>query len=151
MKRHGSHALAVVRRFFPQVEEVNDADTNATITVTQRDVNTSKRKDHAGCALAVAAKRQFSATGMIVSRSTAYVIHRNVATRYYLPESIRKEIVSFDRGSEFAPGEYIMRNETKSRRLGPHTGGHGGQHGRSDKKIARAHLTTGIRVSLHHK
>ena len=145
------HSLAVVNRFFPNVIEINDANKVVVVKVNEKDTKASKRKDHGHCALAEACLHgELHPTGMIVSRSTAYIINKNVATRYYLPERIRKEIVSFDRGGGFETGEYRMLPPQKTRRLGHLTGGHKGQHGRSGNKIIR-NITKNIRTSLKEK
>src|SRR5215472_13398933 len=111
-KRHkarinaGRVALATVRKFFPGVTKVNDADSNQHVTVDSKDQKTAKRGDHNDCAMAVAAKRETKSDGVIISRSTAYLVKGKTATRFALPASVAKEVVSFDRSGEFASGEY---------------------------------------------
>jgi hypothetical protein len=116
--RIGRVALGVVQKFAPNVTTVTDADDDLLINVTERDYKTSVKKEHSGCALAVATKRQEEAAKVIVSASTAYVIKGNHATRYRVPQSASREIVSFDRGAEFCTGDYKLKAIAPSGRLG---------------------------------
>lgn len=143
----GSRALEIVRHYFPKVEKVQDADKNIKIEVTPRDNSDSTIKDHKNCALAVACKRTLHADGVMISTRTAYIIHGKVAYRFRLPESVSREIVSFDRRAGFALGIYMLRAPGIYEQLGnPHTGK---THNPSDRKPARfKHFTTGIRTTL---
>src|SRR5262245_47976188 len=118
-----SRALAIVQKFAPKVTHVVDGDRDLLITVTKRDVSVSAKQDHRGCALAVAGTRCTHADGMIVSIATAYIIKGTLATRYMVPESIGREITSFDRGALFEPGEYILKAPQPSMQLGAGKGG----------------------------
>jgi len=147
-KNIGRIALGVIKKFVPKVTKVSDADSDLLISVTDRDFKEGKKKDHADCALAIAAKRQEHATSVIVSSSIAYVIKGNHAIRYKVPESGRKEIVSFDRGSEFASGDYKLKAPGKSMRLGTQheTSASGSKTGSMAKRFV--HYTANIRHSL---
>src|SRR2546430_6561396 len=114
----GRLALANVRKFFPDVVSVTDADENAYLEVTAEDVKHSAKKDHNRCAMAVAAKREFKASGVVIAPTVAYVVKHNKAVRFQLPESVQKEVVSFDRGSGFAEGKYHLHAPAKSMRIG---------------------------------
>ncbi len=142
-----AHALTIVQKFFPNVKSVRDATSPITIEVTKADNNNSKVRSHSACAMAVACKRAEHADGVIVSIMTAYVIKGTSATRYVLPESVSREIVSFDREAGFAPGEYVMRPPEPSKQLGVHRGGKS-THTKNGKKITRHHHTSGIRTVL---
>lgn len=149
-KSHPSLALSNVRKFFPNVKSVTDADDNAVVEVTTTDVKNSAKKDLNGCAMAVAAKRQFHATGMIVAPSVAYVIKHDKAIRFQLPTSVQKEIVSFDRGGGFASGTYQLNYPKKSQRIGARQGRALSESRAHDNKGKRRyyHATTGIRAVL---
>lgn len=142
-----SFALRNVQRFFPNVIKVSDADDDLEIEVTQKDVRQSVKKDHHGCALAVAMHHEKKCTGAIVSASVAFVIKGDKAIRYSIPERARKEIVSFDRGASFEPGEYTLKAPKSSYRLGHITGGNGPSSGK--RRILRR--TLGIRERLGSK
>ena len=147
MKRNRNNiarvALGIVRKFAPKVNRVSDADKDLLINITDRDFKAGKRKDHSDCALAVAAKRQEHATSIIVSASTAYVIKGEHATRYHLPEAIRREIVSFDRGSEFGTGDYTMKAIAPSARLGKY-------HPKDDRPSDRPNTGSLAKRFTHH-
>jgi hypothetical protein len=146
-----SDALHIVQEFFPKVTSVKDAKEPITVQVTKGDNNSAKVRDHKACAMAVACKRTEHADGVIVSVVTAYVIKGTTATRYHLPESVSREVVSFDRDAGFQPGEYTMTVPCPTRRLGAIIGGNTGRAANSERKIQRKHKTTGIRTVLGSK
>jgi hypothetical protein len=136
------YALTNVRKFFPNVKTVKNATGPVTIEVTPRDVANSKRKRHSECAMATACKRAMHLDGVIVSIHTAFLIKGEVATRYKVSSPVSREVVSYDRGSGFAPGEYRLHV--------PHyrNGKARGPHKTAGRKRKAYHLTTGIRTIL---
>ena len=147
----GSKALAIVRHFYPSVSKVNDADEPITVEVTAKDAKESHRKDSTECAFAVACKREFNLQGVIIARSIAYLVKTRIATRYMVPTSVSREIVSFDRGAEFATGTYKLDVPSKTQRLGKHNHGRsdGGNGPHTDSAHKRfRHITEGVRASL---
>lgn len=143
-------ALAIVRQFFPDVQRVNDADEPVMFKVTKRDQTAARKKDRNECAAAVACKRQFGLRGVIISRSTAYLVRERVATRYHLPPSTEREVVSFDRNAGFASGTYQLSAVPKAARQGEWRGESttsGKSHNGNLKKRFR-HLTAGVRTVL---
>jgi len=141
-------ALQVVRKFFPNVKSVKDATSNARIEVTKADEANSKKKSHKTCAMAVACKRKFHLDGVIISANMGYLIKGTQARRFELPPSVRSEVVSFDRGGGFEPGEYELSKPS-------HKIGTPRPHGNSDKRTRPErkfrHKTGGIRISLGSK
>jgi len=129
------------------VTKVVDSRKDLKISVTAEDSKASKKKAPDACALANACKRSYD--GAIVSLAVAYVIKGDTAYRFQVPQSISRELVSFDRHQDFAPGEYSLKKPTKSARLGPrkyprrtkHAGG--SEYSRHKK---RSHKTAGIRA-----
>lgn len=142
-------ALRIVQQFFPEVKWVNDAKEPIVVQVTKQDNNSAKVKNHKACAMAVACKRSEKAEGVIVSMTMAYVINGTVATRYRLPQSVSREVVSFDRAAGFDPGEYQMSVPVPSGKLGA-VRGTGGRRTGEKKKIKRIHYTGGVRTVLGH-
>jgi hypothetical protein len=145
-------ALQIVQKYFPSVTEVHDADDDLLLEVNAQDSTEGKLKDHSHCAFARACQKKFKARGVIVSINTVYVIQKEGATRYKLPESVSREIISFDRKGGFAEGEYMLKAPPKSNRLGARherpdnrTGSHAGKR---KGKTRFMHLTTGIRAML---
>lgn len=117
VQKVGAHALATVRKFFPSVSNVRDADEKLLIEVTQQDEKNSRKGDHGECAMAVACKRKLKVTGVIMSRSTAYLIKGNTATRFKVPVTVSREITSFDRGAGFDIGTYELAKPSPGNRL----------------------------------
>jgi hypothetical protein len=116
MSKHSKHqqprkspALTNVQKFFPKVTRVTDATKPLEIVVTAQDDKVSRKLDHAGCAMAVACKREFKLDGAIVSRCVAYLVKGDEAVRYDVPERATREVISFDRGGGFNPGEYTLQ------------------------------------------
>jgi|SRR5580692_5256658 hypothetical protein len=139
-------ALIIVKRYFPQVEKVEDGESPLNIEVTANDSNSAAVRSHASCAMAVASKRKTKADGVIISLSVAYVIKGKKAIRYRVPNSVQREIVSFDREAGFAPGDYTLKTFPQSLRLGSHKPK--GPHKVAGRKI-KFHYTTGIRTDLN--
>jgi len=99
-------SLAIVKKFFPNVSTVSDAKKTVRVEVTKKDSNSSTVKNHKGCAMAVACKRTFDLSGVVISRDRAYLVTGEKAVRYALPESVSREVVSFDRNAGFAEGTH---------------------------------------------
>jgi hypothetical protein len=144
LSRNGKSALAIVKKYHPNVTHVEDADEDLEISVTAQDCKNARSKSASGCAMARACARTFD--GAIISLSTAYVIKGKKAMRFKVPARIAREIVSFDRSHRFQPGDYKLNAPRGSTRLGSHkpTGPHvGTKNGKETKQ--RRHFTQGIR------
>jgi len=147
------YALSIVQEFFPEVTSVKDAKHAREIEVTKHDNDTSKKRNHKECAMALACKRATHADGVIISVKTAYVIEGRTATRYHLPERVSREVISFDRNGGFAPGIYKMLAPANGHHLG-YPGGHSSHTGKQRKSkphIIKRNMTTGIRTVLGSK
>lgn len=144
----GYRALAHIKQHFPNVTSVCDAKKNASIEVTGRDVSTSKRKKHAECAMAVACKRKFELDGVLISRSVAYLIKDNKATRYDVPSSVSREVVSFDRGAGFEQGEYELSTPSKTFEDAITASRAGGDNKSSSGVKRFRHITSNVRAAL---
>jgi hypothetical protein len=140
-------ALNIVNRFFPEVTTVKDAKQDSAIEVTQEDCTSSDPQDHGSCAMAVACKRQLGVDGAIVSLHIAYVIKGNTALRYGVPESVSREVISFDRNGGFMPGSYRLQAPAKGHRLGEHYKEIKKKRHRRNRKTIH-HITSGVRKSL---
>jgi len=97
-----------LRRHFPNVEEVIDAVKPVKVIVRENDNVTGKKGQPTECAMARAMKREFDADGVIIGLSRSYIIKGKKATRYQTPDSVARELVSFDRHQDFAPGVYSL-------------------------------------------
>jgi len=146
-------SLQIVKQFFPNVKKVNDGDEPLEIEITREDNTKSRVQDHNGCAMAVACKRKFKLDGVIISIDRAYMIRGNTATRYTVPQSVQREIVSFDRKAGFRVGNYHLAAVSKSNRIGSHRGPHGDNKTRGSGRMKKRfhHITDGIRAALGSK
>jgi hypothetical protein len=115
------------------------------LTISAKEARTGKSRAPSQCAAALAAVRQ-------VPRCTEARVHigrifmkvGNKWLRGKVPEALRTEIATFDRGGTFAPGEYIIRPLAPSdlptgRRIG------GKDKPRSGKPKRRLHVLVGVR------
>ena len=85
-----------------------DADKPVEISVSRKDCKDAKKLNPSECALARAARRELHADGVIIGMQSSYIIKDRIAMRFATPESVRREIVSFDRHQDFAPGDYYL-------------------------------------------
>ena len=142
-------ALGIVNGFFPDVTSVKDSKTVLKIEVTSQDDRTSRKGEHKDCALAVACKRKLNIDGVIISRKIAYLIKGKKAVRFEVPNSISREIVSFDRGGGFAPGTYQLSRPSKCKLISTGERSRTGPHKtKSGRKIKFRHVTSKIRAVL---
>lgn len=141
----GKSALGIVRKYYPNVTKVLDAPTSVRIAVTKRDCIASKSKAPDACAMAHACKRSYD--GAIISLSTAYLVKGSKAFRYKVPQSVSREIVSFDRSHDFQPGTYSLQAPSKSSMLGPRVSPlRPDRHQKTYARVkSRNHRTAGIR------
>lgn len=87
---------------------VKNARRPVILAITGGDVKKGKIKSPASCAAAVACKRQLGASEAHVHKSRTYLRFNGHWTRYLTPNSLQAEIVAFDRGGTFEPGEHRL-------------------------------------------
>jgi hypothetical protein len=133
-------------------KKVIDASEPLKITITPRDAALGKTKDPGACAAARAIVRGYRDDGAKAARvhlGRTYVEFGDKWVRYQTPDTLRAEIISFDRGAtpEFMAGDYKLLRPAPSGRLGarpPETKIAGPKATRhklhaARKKIARVH------------
>lgn len=143
-------ALNMVRKQFPQVKKVVDAKEGVRVTVQKRDSNEGSKKQPNDCALARACRREMKAEGAIINVAYSYVVQGEVATRYKTSVAVAREITSFDRHQDFAPGnDYLLSAISPSAKLGVKDhGDSSGPHNVSrPHKRVHNHKTSDIRVT----
>jgi hypothetical protein len=104
--------------------KVVDAKKRLRIRITPADIRAASkggRKNPGSCAAAQAAMRQFS--GITEARFQIGRVYLKQSKpkqwiRYMTPMQLRSEIVAFDRGGQFEPGDYEIIAPTKAARLG---------------------------------
>lgn len=99
-------------------KRVIDAKRALVLHITKSDVKRGNTRDPGGCAAAVALQRQLHCRAARVHLGRTYVETPHVWLRYFTPQSLRTEIVSFDRGGGFQGGEFRLPPMTPSKTLG---------------------------------
>ena len=107
-----------LRRLYPNVKFAVDADKMIEVSVNKTDCAEAVELDPTNCALARATKREMKADGVIVGLSSSYVIRGDHAVRFATPERVQREIVSFDRHHDFAPGDYTLVPKSPTAKFG---------------------------------
>lgn len=143
-RKRGRDALAIVRKYFPKVKDVGDANTGVTVAVSAKDGKYSVPGDPSKCALARACRRTRTVDGAIIGLSYSYIIHGTKATRFKTSEGVSREIVSFDRHSDFAAGSYRLSPVSPGNRLGMSRGK--STHPRNDATRTRPAVHRTVRV-----
>lgn len=122
-----------------------DATKDLEICVTKSDVSRSRKNDPSNCAAANSLKRVLE-TEVEVHISRTYVKEGKKWVRYITPQSVQREITSFDRGSSFEPGEYNLKAPSKACRLGS-SRSTGERTGEGTSNKPKYHITANIRES----
>lgn len=131
---------------------VVDADHDIALVITKADVSASTVKDPGNCAAARAGRRELKRdVRVFLSRMYVKEEDRHGArwVRYLTPENAAREIVSFDRGSAFVPGEYNFVAPRLGQRLGAPRGLQHQETGTEPKKNRPHAMTTNVRPSAH--
>lgn len=129
---------------------VSNAPRPLRLTITKDDIERGSPLNPNSCAIARAALRQVKgATAAKVHLSCVYIMVRGEWSRWKVPEYATREIVAYDRGGLFVPGEIDfppphtvaalvnrikrLRNPTTTKR----------------RKPARIHRTENVRASAY--
>jgi hypothetical protein len=89
--------------------QIVNAKNKLLVTVTKNDVKLGAQKNSECCAIARAVMKQQSHISRVwIFKSKAYIESPMKLTRYNLPSSVQKEIVSFDRFKIMEPGVYAL-------------------------------------------
>lgn len=128
-----------------QIDGLRVVDSKKTLVlhITNKDIKGGKLKSPAGCAAAIACLRQLKATEARVHVSRTYVRHNGKWERYLTPQSLRSEIIAFDRGGKFEPGNYTLSRIPPSRKGDTSRDTH--KKRPRGKKRRKYHVMTGIR------
>lgn len=87
---------------------VVDAKKPVVIVVNTRDTAKGSLKDPYRCPAALSCMRELEANDARIHAGVSYVRYNGKWTRYATSRALRQEIVSFDRGGKFMPGEYVL-------------------------------------------
>jgi len=118
---------------------VVNAKSQLTISITERDVEKGSKKDPGGCAAALAAIRDTKCTKARVHLDRTYLLIGENWVRFRTPSSLRNEIIAFDRGGQFMPGNHELKKLRSTRvTTGKRQGGpSNNQRPRKSRKFAR--------------
>ncbi len=95
-------------------KKVVDAKAPAKIAITAEDVAKGANKNPSGCAAALAAMHDIKdCISARVHVGRVYIETPRRWVRYMTPESLRTEIIAFDRGGSFQPGQYELKAPSK--------------------------------------
>lgn len=108
MKQKTFNPPRSLTRAFPQVRRVINATKPVVVEVRPRDCAEGKKFQTSECALAKATKRQFKADGVAIRMTDSFIVKGDTAIRFLTPETVKREIVSFDRHKDFAAGSYRL-------------------------------------------
>ena len=97
---------------------VVDAKASLKLEVTSADCKLATRKNPGCCAVAKACGRELKITGVRVHLSRLYLLAGKTWTRYIVHNSLRSEIIAFDRGGKFQPGIYTFAAPNPSKLIG---------------------------------
>lgn len=136
-----------IHNVYPQVKFVVDADEPIDVKVCVDDLKGANKKDPTTCAMARAMVREHKIDAAVIGMASSYIIKGDLAIRFETPESVQREIVSFDRHHDFMPGKYHLRPKSPTMRLGANKRPYKGSHEPGDpKKAKRIHHTENVRV-----
>lgn len=135
---------------------VVDATRSVTLHISQDDTKKGNTKDPGACAAARSCLREVKdCEAARIHLGRAYLKVGKKWLRFKTSEALRSEIVAFDRGGTFEPGEYILRPMPPSGGLTKKAaGGYGDNPNRPNRlkkprklRVMRAkpHQTTNVR------
>ena len=119
-----------------------DANEPLIISIEPKDISGAKKNSPENCAAARAIERELK-TEARVFIGRIYVKKNKQWVRFLTPIGIAREITSFDRGSSFEPGEFVINPLPPSSRLGI-CKGKSTETGKGNKRHIR-HITVNIR------
>lgn len=88
--------------------DVKDGEEKVIVVITKSDVRMGSLKNAKSCAAAVALCRHTGCDAARVHLARTYIKKDGSWRRYATPPALRNEIIAFDRGGKFEPGEYVL-------------------------------------------
>jgi hypothetical protein len=125
-------------------KRVINAKTSVVITISKVDVERGDMKEPESCAAALACQRQLHAAETRIHIGRCYLLIDGVWKRYQTSPALRNEIIAFDRGGTFEPGEYTLKRINPKTAVARPTKPKGTKDHRV-KAVRHNHTVTGIR------
>lgn len=123
-----------------------DAKKPITLVITRGDCSKADPKEPSSCAAAIALRRQFSVQEVRVHLTRTYVRYgKGEWTRYNTPLPLRTEIIAFDRGGKFSPGEFVLSVVPPSRKRTGRTQGSLKNGSHRKKETRPRHVAKNVR------
>jgi hypothetical protein len=133
---------------------VKDANKPIVLTITTQDVKSGAKKNANSCAAANALCRQEGCEAAKVHMSRAYIKKGKTWYRFAVPLALKNEVLAFDRGGVFEPGEYVLAPVQPSVRIGaprktpkPAETRVGGHYSKNKRKRPY-HVVSGVRARM---
>jgi hypothetical protein len=123
------------------------AEKRIMLDIVQQDISQGKSKDPGACAAARCILRQFAnAISARVHLGRTYIEFKDFWLRLKTPDSLRSEIIAFDRGGAFEPGHHELAPLCPSERK-KYTGRRQGSNEEDvKKKRKRKHIARAYRI-----
>lgn len=128
-------------------KKVMNASKRVTLTISEADARTGASKEPNACAAAKAAVRGIPnciEARIHIGRAYLFDDKKNKWVRYKTSDALRSEIIAFDRGGSFEPGEYdlipLAPSDLVKKRDRPSKG-----VGGTPKAHRRLHVVKGVR------
>lgn len=126
---------------------VIDAKRSVTVHITAADIKGADHKEPAKCAAARACMRELKVMEARIHLGRIYLRTNNSNwQRYLTPRNMRTEIIAFDRGGTFEPGEYTFQAPNPTHRLGKKTGAKAKWRKPTGKIRKSPHIVTNVRT-----
>lgn len=128
-----------------------NATRKVKVHIEPKDIKGGKNKDPGACAAARALLREIpNCVAARVHLGRTYLLNnKGNWLRYKTPEALRGEIIAFDRGGSFQPGEYELRpvapSEMSPKKKTPPSPGRDGPGNDPNKSPRKLHVTAGVR------
>src|SRR6516162_1349939 len=97
---------------------IEDATKSLVIHITRKDVKMGAKKSPERCAAALAAKRDMHADEARIHLGRSYLRFGKKWVRYQTSNSLKAEIIAFDRGGSFSPGDYLLHKMSPAKSMG---------------------------------
>lgn len=129
---------------------VIDARRALKLHITPEHVKRASRKRPDNCAIAQTCLATPGVKEVRIHLSRAYLRSNSKNwQRFLVSPVLRSEIIAFDRGGKFAPGDYVLHKVTPTKRLGKRQGGNkkpGTARYQGGHKRRAYHVVTDVRT-----
>lgn len=129
-----------------------DSKKSLKITINKNDIDMANPKEPADCAIARACRRELHVKEARIHLGRVYLrSNEGNWVRYMTLPALRNEIIAFDRGGTFAPGEYTLKSIPPSHKLGERKSAPKRKRSvakKSKKRRASPHIVTDVRSGV---